>query len=199
MGWKDTCAAADCERIVGRKGARGYCPKHYRRLRVHGSPHGGHANRFYTQGISLAERVESKIVKHPNGGCWEWTAGCDPMGYAKINNTEGGSCLVHVWSYEHFVGPIPDGHEIDHTCHDPSVCAPGTSCPHRRCCNPDHLEAVTHKVNTLRGGSFAAVNARKTHCPRGHPYDETNTRWYDGRRYCRACARARRALGSLAF
>jgi hypothetical protein len=27
----------------------------------------------------------------------------------------------------------------------------------------------------------------KTACPQGHPYDEQNTRWYRGRRYCKAC------------
>jgi len=30
----------------------------------------------------------------------------------------------------------------------------------------------------------------RTHCPRSHPYNEDNTRWYQGRRYCRACGRA---------
>jgi len=29
-----------------------------------------------------------------------------------------------------------------------------------------------------------------THCRHGHPYDQANTYWWRGRRYCRACTRA---------
>jgi len=32
-------------------------------------------------------------------------------------------------------------------------------------------------------------NAAKTHCPRGHPYDEANTIYRDGRRFCLECRR----------
>lgn len=69
----------------------------------------------------------------------------------------------------------------------------------RACVNPDHLEPVTAWENQRRGGTFVVVNKAKTHCPQGHAYDEENTRWYEGRRYCRACARdtylRRKALG----
>jgi hypothetical protein len=45
----------------------------------------------------------------------------------------------------------------------------------------------------LRGNSRTAINAAKTHCKYGHPFDEANTRVYhrDGRprRVCRACRR----------
>lgn len=44
--------------------------------------------------------------------------------------------------------------------------------------------------NTLRGETLAAANLAKTHCPQGHPYDEANTQWYSGRRYCRGCKAA---------
>jgi len=69
--------------------------------------------------------------------------------------------------------------EIDHLCRV-------------RCCvNPDHLEAVTHRENILRGNTFAAVNAAKTHCPKGHEYTPENTRIHTGgRRQCIACSRA---------
>jgi hypothetical protein len=49
---------------------------------------------------------------------------------------------------------------------------------------------VTHKENNARSNSPSALNARKTHCPAGHLYDEANT--YvdrDGRRHCRTCGR----------
>jgi len=41
--------------------------------------------------------------------------------------------------YEYFKGPVPDGLELDHLCRV------------RSCCNPDHLEPVTHKENIRRG------------------------------------------------
>ncbi|MEV8638105.1 HNH endonuclease signature motif containing protein [Streptosporangium sp. NPDC051023] len=89
------------------------------------------------------------------------------------------------WAYEHFVEPIPDGWEPDHLCRV------------RACVNPGHLQPVTHKENVLRGESPWAVNARKTHCVHGHPFDEVNTAFtVAGYRRCRACTlqdRRRRA------
>lgn len=100
---------------------------------------------------------------------------------------------AHRAAYEVWVGPIPAGLEIDHTCHnvDP-YCRGGTGCVHRRCVNPDHLEAVSHRVNGLRGKSFAAENARLAQCKHGHIFTEANTyRRPDGTRDCRACVRER--------
>lgn len=51
----------------------------------------------------------------------------------------------------------------------------------------------THSENnqdTVRHGRNVARN--RTHCPRGHEYNEANTHWYQGVRRCRACWRARR-------
>jgi hypothetical protein len=65
-------------------------------------------------------------------------------------------------------------------------------CRNRACVNPAHLEQVTNRENILRGESPSAKNARKTHCPSGHPYDTVNT-WISrkGHRFCKACRRAR--------
>lgn len=38
----------------------------------------------------------------------------------------------------------------------------------------------------------------KTHCPQNHPYNEENTHWYRGMRYCKACAAERYRLQRLA-
>lgn len=41
-------------------------------------------------------------------------------------------------------------------------------------------------------------NKLKTHCPKGHPYDEVNTILSkDGRRCCRACAKANSAIQNI--
>ena len=112
------------------------------------------------------------------GECWEWTGSAHNAGYGVV-----GAKLAHRLSYEAFVGPIADTLTIDHLCQN------------RKCVNPAHLEPVPLAINVLRGDSPPARNARKTHCPQGHPYDEVNTyRTTKGHRICRAChaERARR-------
>lgn len=110
--------------------------------------------------------------------CWLWTAGCSNNGYGVFALSHRQSVSAHRLVYELTIGPIPKP-QIDHLCRV------------HRCVNPAHLEPVTGRVNTLRGESMAAKNAQKTHCPRGHAFDEINTYHYDGSRYCRICDRAK--------
>jgi hypothetical protein len=51
------------------------------------------------------------------------------------------------------------------------------------------MEPVTRAVNVLRGDSPNAVNARKTHCKRGHPLfgDNLYTRKDKPGRQCKQC------------
>lgn len=97
----------------------------------------------------------------------------------------------HRFVYEQMVGLVPRGAEIDHTCHGlDSTCVEGKACPHRACCNPRHLQAVTHKVNMerSRNASPRGHQSRKTHCPKGHPYTPENTKTgMHGDRKCRTC------------
>ena len=109
--------------------------------------------------------------------CWIWEGPKDRGGYGK-HSEQHAIIYAHRWSYEHFKGPIPAGFQIDHLCRN------------RACVNPDHLEAVTKKVNTLRSLAPTAMNARKTHCIHGHPFDSNNTYITSkGERVCRACRR----------
>lgn len=65
-------------------------------------------------------RVESRLV-YTESGCWEWTGALvNGYGQAKIGHRLRG---VHRFSYEHHVGPVPAGLEIDHLCKN------------KRCCN----------------------------------------------------------------
>lgn len=130
---------------------------------------------------SLRDRLLAKAVINWETGCWEWIANIDPRGYARIK-VDGRKAKSHRVSYEMTYGPIPDGLQIDHLCRV------------RHCINPAHLEAVTGVENTLRGTGLTAVNARKTHCIRGHEFTPENTyRVGNGRggfgRGCRACLR----------
>lgn len=100
-------------------------------------------------------------------GCWEWNGATRSSTYGAF--AYGGRRKVvqaHRWSYEHFVGPVPEGMQIDHLCRN------------RACVRPDHLEPVTPRENTRRG-TVGEVNRRRlaavTHCPAGHEYTAENT------------------------
>ncbi len=124
----------------------------------------------------LSQRFYDKVAPN-SGGCWRWTAGHDHQGYAYFW-LDGKTHRAHNVAYKALVGSIPDGLELDHLCHV------------RDCVNPAHLEAVTHKENVLRGVGFSAQNAVKTHCPKGHEYNELNTHTTkEGWRHCRVCDR----------
>lgn len=128
------------------------------------------------------------IVVDPSTGCWLWTGRIDRDGYGRA-----GSIGAHRAVWLALRGPIPPGLQLDHLCHDPDICYLTVKCPHRRCVNPDHLAVCTPLVNSLRSGSFAALNARKVRCDHGHVFTEANTYRPPGRprRDCRACVRQR--------
>jgi hypothetical protein len=135
------------------------------------------------------ERFWLKVDR--SGDCWLWTAHEKGGGYGGFY-FEGREWLAHKWSYEHLVGAVPEGLELDHLCHTwaGTECAGGKTCIHRRCVNPDHLEPVTRLENILRGRSLNALNAAKTHCLRNHAYTPENTgRHSRGTRFCRICKR----------
>jgi hypothetical protein len=115
-----------------------------------------------------------RILTGQTDGCWFLPPGVGGVdktnGYAYLT-VSGVSWLAHRLSYTLHVGPILDGLTIDHQCHNRDRdCVDGLKvCIHRPCFNPAHLEAVTIKVNNLRGGSPTARNARKVRCSKGHP------------------------------
>ncbi len=123
---------------------------------------------------SVRERVLSRLIIDP-AGCLIWT-GTTSTGYGNVHYN-GAAVYVHRLMYEWFVGPIPAGKQIDHLCR--------TS----RCAAPAHLEAVSQRVNILRGTS--PTRPRMDQCQRGHDFDLLNTYWRPDRygRQCRICNR----------
>jgi hypothetical protein len=86
--------------------------------------------------------------------CWLWTGHTSKDGYGYFQEASRTPVTAHRFSYKAFVGDIPAGLEIDHTCRV------------RHCVNPEHLEVVTHDENMRR--------ARRVECRRGHPYTGNN-------------------------
>ena len=137
--------------------------------------------RRFRMPADLFDRWTLRVV--PAGsGCWEWLGATWKRGYGKFT-TGSRRVSAHRWGYEQMVGPVPAGHELDHLCRN------------HACVNPDHLEPVTHLVNVRRGRAGEVNGARGravAACPKGHPYDTTNTYFAArGSRNCRACGRAR--------
>lgn len=119
-------------------------------------------------------KVKERLLKHiniTNTGCWEWAACTHRTGYGKVN-VDHKTSLAHRVSYQEFIGPIPEGLDIDHLCRN------------RKCINPDHLEPVTRRENLARGAGQCS-----SHCKKGHEFTLENTRIYRNTRRCRICSR----------
>lgn len=120
----------------------------------------------------MMEKFWSNVRKTDT--CWIWEA-YKSMGYGKFifNNQRW---EAHRFCYTLFKGEIPFDKELDHLCRNPA------------CVNPDHLEAVSHRENILRGNTLPSKNILKTDCPFGHEYSINNTRiGTNGARYCKLC------------
>lgn len=164
-----TCTAPGCERSMI---ARKLCAYHY--------------NKWSREGralpiVTTADRFWPKVNKcgpvpgyAPHlGPCWVWVAGKNGDGYGTFQ-ADGRVQGAHRVAYELLVGPVPEGLELDHLCRVPA------------CVNPVHLDPVTPPENSARSPIY---NGSKTHCKRGHPFDDANTRHGRGsrRRICKTC------------
>lgn len=107
--------------------------------------------------------------------CWLWT-GALVKGYGQIHLGELNRKTV-TWT-THRLSWIVAGHAIESNADLDHLCRV------KRCCNPEHLDQVSHHVNMVR--AFAHI----THCPKGHEYTESNTIRsgpLKTRRACHAC------------
>lgn len=80
----------------------------------------------------LKERFESRIQVTP--GCWWWTAAKCGNGYGHIRH-QGRVLYAHRVSFQLYVGEIPQGLHVLHSCDNPL------------CVNPAHLSVGTHQDN----------------------------------------------------
>lgn len=145
-------------------------------------------------------RPFDSLIKKSTNGCWHWIGYVDKNGYpiATVNRLP---VLAHRLAFERHHGVrlaprgTPEHRQVDHACHNRSrSCPGGTSCLHRRCVNPAHLELTTPAENTERSSRTAAhKNRRKTHCGVcGNDLNGPDVYHYGGGRKCKPCAVRRR-------
>ena len=159
------CVVEACGRF-GRV-TRGMCPKHYAKWSKYGDPLAGKQHH--------SDPVES-LAAHSidEGDCRVWTGSTVGNGYGQMRVNQVGK-LAHRVSYEVHVGPIPEGMDIDHTCHN------------RSCIKPSHLRIVTRKQNLENIVNLSAQNKSGI---RGVYWDKRGRKWIAkvGHNYRNHCA-----------
>jgi hypothetical protein len=119
-----------------------FCSGHYARWKKHGDPNyvpfsAWAEQRFWPQ---VDKSGPPSRYRPDLGPCWLWLGPLNRHGYGIYSNKR-----THRIAYELLVGAVPRGLELDHLCRV------------RNCCNPAHLEAVTHQVNAKRGAEARAA------------------------------------------
>lgn len=158
------CSTPDC----GRKAwAKGLCAVCLKMLRDYGVVRTG----WHDPAEILKRRTDyfwANVEKRGPDECWPWKRKPTNMGYGQLRWTDR-TRQAHRVAYLLANDQLPEGLEIDHTCHDPLQCTQKRACPHRLCCNPAHLEAVTRPVNLERSDQTRPGNGRnqRARCEEG--------------------------------
>lgn len=126
------CSVDECGRTVH---GQGLCEKHLRRLRKFGTTDAAKG----CWGQPPDERFWRLADRRGDSDCWLWRGGkggTPEHVYGIFRLKAGGKTYTaHRFAYTLTNGEIPDGLEVDHTCHQ------------ELCVNPAHLRLATGKQN----------------------------------------------------
>lgn len=123
-----------------------------------------------------------KVVVGGDDDCWPWQGSRDRKGYGHFRCAKGKTNKAHIFSFVLHGGKLNKGDHVDHECNNPP------------CVNPKHLRKLSNGENNARSMSPSAINARKTHCIRGHAFEGDNLYIRgDGARECLTCKKQREA------
>ncbi len=136
---------------------------------------------------TLEEYFWARVKK--TATCWLWTGRTMHFGYGVIQLYQRAPHISShraSWMIHH--GSIPNGLWVLHKCDVPA------------CVNPDHLFLGTHADNmkdAQRKGRLSVPGkgwlGKRTHCPRGHEFNEKNTYVYrTGKKVVRLCRPCRK-------
>lgn len=100
---------------------------------------------------SLEDRILAKCYLDEETGCLLWFGAVDSDGYG-TTSVKSKTYRVHREAYKLWVGKLDSAMQVDHECHnlDEECINKGTSCLHRLCINPGHLEARSQNENQGR-------------------------------------------------
>jgi hypothetical protein len=90
----------------------------------------------------------------PNTGCWLWQGAVNTKGYGLVK-IDGKTLRSHRAYFTTYVGPIPAGYHLHHTCERPS------------CVNPDHLEPLPPRQHDLMRAKLSEADVIVIRASRG--------------------------------
>lgn len=99
----------------------------------------------------VLRRLYEKVTVDLETGCWNWSAFTDRDGYGRFYVPERGMTPAHKVTYEHFIGPVPEGLILGHY-------KQGDKCTFH-----EHVRPITHAQNSAESDRILGDVCREGH------------------------------------